>query len=235
MTGIRKTDATTEDCLQARQSRVSQKKAQLEHLETLAENVGQKFTYIETDFIKALRRGYCVELQEPTTILQPGVLVGLNSLLEQEGGITLPTGEVIQRHPEAVVVITTNTDYEGCRQLNQSVTDRMNLVLDIELPSPEVMAERAMAVTKCDDDVLVSKMVQVVSDISSYCRDNGITDGSCGMRSLIDWINSTEITGDPHDSALKTVISKATSDPQDRGTLVSALLDPIFPPSKMAA
>jgi len=235
LTGIRKEGATTEECIQARLNLINHKKAQLQHLETLAENVGQKFTYIETDFVKALRRGYLVEIQEPTCILQPGVLVGLNSLLEQEGGITLPTGEVIQRHPEALVIITTNTDYEGCRTLNQSVTDRMNLVLDIELPAPEVMAERAMAVTKCDDDALVSQMVQVVNDISSYCRDNGITDGSCGMRSLIDWINSTEITGDAYDSALKTVISKATSDAQDRGTLVSAILEPIFPPRRRAA
>ena len=28
---------------------------------------------------------------------------------------------------------------------------------------------------------------------------NSITDGSCGMRSLIDWISSTQIQGDPYD------------------------------------
>lgn len=50
------------------------------------------------NFIKALKNGYLVEIQEPSTILQPGVLVGLNSLLEQSGTITLPTGEVILRH-----------------------------------------------------------------------------------------------------------------------------------------
>ena len=69
-------------------------------------------TYVETDFIKALKNGYVVGIiQEPSTILQPGVLVGLNSLLEQEGTITLPTGEVIRRHPDAVVVVTTNVGY----------------------------------------------------------------------------------------------------------------------------
>lgn len=52
--------------------------------------------------------------------MQPGVLVGLNSLLEQEGSITLPTGEVIDRHPDTVIVITTNIDYEGCRGMNRA-------------------------------------------------------------------------------------------------------------------
>ena len=96
---------------------------------------------------RALKHGYLVELQEPTTIIQPGVLVGLNSLLEQGGSITLPTGEVIHRHPDAVVVVTTNVSYEGCRGVNQSVLDRMNLTQDIELPAPEIMAQRAMSIT----------------------------------------------------------------------------------------
>ena len=98
--------------------------------------------------------------------MQPGVLVGLNSMLEQSGSITLPTGEIINRHPDAVVVVTTNISYEGCRGLNQSVIDRMSLVRDVELPAPEVMVQRAMSVTGCADDYLVSQMVQVVNDMA---------------------------------------------------------------------
>ena len=124
---------------------------------------------METDFIKALKNGYVIEIQEPSTIIQPGVLVGLNSLLEQSGSITLPTGEVIKRHPDAVVVVTTNISYEGCRGMNQSVIDRMSLVRDVELPTPEVMVQRAMAVTGETDEYLVSQMVQVVNDIADYC------------------------------------------------------------------
>ena len=165
---------------------------------------GQTYTYVETDFIKALKNGYLVELQEPSTILQPGVLVGLNSLLEQGGTITLPTGEVIRRHPDAVVVVTTNVSYEGCRAMNQSVVDRMSLVKDIELPSPEVMAQRVMAVTGATDEYRVCQMVEVVNDLATYCRKNSITDGTVGMRSLIDWVTSTEISGDPYTSALDT-------------------------------
>ena len=111
-------------------------------------------------------------LSQSTTIIQPGVLVGLNSLLEQGGSITLPTGEVIRRHPDAVVVVTTNVSYEGCRGVNQSVLDRMNLTQDIELPTPEIMAQRAMSITGCEDDVLVGRMVQVVTDMADYSSFN---------------------------------------------------------------
>ena len=187
---------------------------------------------METDFIKALKNGYLVEIQEPSTILQPGVLVGLNSLLEQSGTITLPTGEVIRRHPDAVVVVTTNVSYEGCRGMNQSVVDRMSLVKDIQLPSPEVMAQRVMAVTGAEDEYQVCQMVQVANDLADYCRKNGITDGTVGMRSLLDWVTSAEISGDPYASALDTIISKATADEEDREALITSVLDPVFAPKR---
>ena len=138
LTGVENQAATAQDCMALVLEKVTEKVRQLSA--TPAETSSQTYTYVETDFIKALKNGYVAEIQEPSTILQPGVLVGLNSLLEQEGTITLPTGEVIRRHPDAVVVVTTNVSYEGCRALNQSVVDRMSLVKDMELPSPEVMA-----------------------------------------------------------------------------------------------
>lgn len=231
LTGVEKPAACTRDCLAAVLEKVTAKVCELTAGYVSKDN-GQTYTYVETDFIKALKYGYVVEIQEPSTITQPGVLVGLNSLLEQGGSITLPTGEVICRHPDAVVVVTTNVSYEGCRGMNQSVTDRMSLIEDIELPPPEVMVQRAMSVTGCEDEYLVARMVQVVCDLSDYCRKNSITDGSCGMRGLIDWINSSEVSGDPYHSALCTVISRATSDEDDREALISAVLEPIFAPSR---
>ena len=103
------------------------------------------------------------------------------------------------------------------------------------LPAPEVMAQRAMSITGCEDDYLVGRMVQVVGDMSSFCHQNGIVDGSCGMRSLISWIMSTEVTGDPYASALRIVISKATSDEEDRNALIASVLEPVFAPKRKKA
>ena len=235
LTGHAKAGATSQDCMAEVMCQVTNKIQQLCRVDPETAKAGQTYTYMETDFIRALKHGYLVEIQEPTTIMQPGVLVGLNSLLEQNGTITLPTGEVIRRHPDAVVVVTTNVSYEGCRGMNQSVLDRMNLTQDIELPTPEIMAHRAMSITGCDDDSLVSRMVQVVNDMSDFCRKNGITDGSCGMRSLIDWVMSAEITGDPYTSALYTIISRATADEEDREAIITSVLEPIFPPKRKKA
>ena len=232
LTGVENLAATVQDCMSVVLEKVTEKVQALSKRTENRQSSGQNYTYVETDFVKALKHGYLVEVQEPSTIIQPGVLVGLNSLLEQEGSITLPTGEIIRRHPDTVVIVTTNVSYEGCRQMNQSVVDRMSLVKDIELPEPEVMVQRAMAVTGCADEYLVSQMVQVVNDMADYCRKNSITDGACGMRSLIDWVISAEISGDPYLSAKYTVISKATADEEDREALITTILDPMFAPKR---
>ena len=232
LTGVENLAATVQDCMSVVLEKVTEKVQALSKRAENRQSSGQNYTYVEMDFVKALKHGYLVEVQEPSTIIQPGVLVGLNSLLEQEGSITLPTGEIIRRHPDTVVIVTTNVSYEGCRSMNQSVVDRMSLVKDIELPEPEVMVQRAMAVTGCADEYLVSQMVQVVNDMADYCRKNSITDGACGMRSLIDWVISAEISGDPYLSAKYTVISKATADEEDREALITTILDPMFAPKR---
>lgn len=109
LTGLEKDDATSQECMAVVMEQVTAKVQALSKRTEEGQSSGQTYRYVDTDFIKALRYGYVIEIQEPSTIAQSGVLVGLNSLLEQSGSITLPTGEIIHRHPDAVVVVTTNT------------------------------------------------------------------------------------------------------------------------------
>ena len=110
LTGLEKDDATAQDCMALILDRVTAKVQALSKREESSRVTGgQTFTYTQTDFLEALKKGYVIELQEPTTIAQPGVMVGLNSLLEQGGSITLPIGEIIERHPDAVVMAILKT------------------------------------------------------------------------------------------------------------------------------
>ena len=174
LTGVENQAATAQDCMALVLEKVTEKVRQLSAAP--AETSGQTYSYVETDFIKALKNGYVAEIQEPSTILQPGVLVGLNSLLEQEGTITLPTG--------------------------------------------------------AEDEYQVAQMVQVVCDMADFCRKNGVMDGVVGVRSLLDWVLSAQISGDPYTSALDTVVSKAAADPEDREALITSVLDPVFAPRR---
>ena len=190
---------------------------------------GQHFRYVESPIMTALRNGYALEIQEAGSISKRGVLVGMNGLLDRCAGITLPTGEVVHRHPDSVVIFTTNgSDYAGCQDLNQSVISRMNLVMDIEAPDVNTMAERAMNVTGCTDKTLVTDMATCVQEISEHCKETLINDGCCGMRELISWVQSYMVCGDVLEAAKYTVLSSVSSDPENRADVFSTCLEQKF-------
>lgn len=190
----------------------------------------QGFRYVDTPFVQALRYGYVVEIQEPTVIANPGVMVGLNSLLDRCNSITLPTGEVIHRHPDCVVIVTTNVGYEGCREMNQSILSRMNLIMDFDQPDAATMTARVSKLTGCDDKGTIRQMVECLGDMIRCCREKSITDGSCGMRELIGWVQSFMIMHDVMAAAKYTVISAVSSDPENREEVLSSCLLPRFNP-----
>jgi len=192
------------------------------------ESSAQKFMYVDTPLIRAIRNGYCIEIQEPSIIANPGVLVGLNSLLDRCNTVTLPTGETIERHPDTVVIVTTNSDYNGCKDMNQSVISRMNLVYDIEDIGVSTMMERASGITGCTDLSALKKMAEAVKDMAERCKETMITDGSCGFREYVAWVQSYAIVGDFMESAKYTVLSAISADPENRAEIMSSCLEPKF-------
>ena len=177
-----------------------------------AQNGSNSFHYVDTPLVEAIRNGYVLELQEPTCIANPAVLVGLNGLLDQCKSITLPTGETVKRHPDTVIVITTNVDYAGCRGMNQSIISRMNLVIDLDEPDEQTLVKRVMGITGCKDKSAVTKMAQIVHKIHEYCQETSIRDGCCGVRELIAWVQSYMIIKDISEAAKYTVLSSVSSD-----------------------
>ena len=189
---------------------------------------GQHFRYVDTPLIQAIRNGYVIEIQEPTVIANPGVLVGLNGLLDRCASVVLPTGEIVKRHPDTVVIITTNINYAGCRDLNQSVISRMNLVIDLAEPDTDTLIGRVVNITGCKDTSVIAEMAKTVTEISEHCRETMITDGSCGVRELISWVQSYMISGNILESARYTVLSSASSDPENRAEIYSTCLEGKF-------
>ena len=198
---------------------------------------GKDFRLIESDFVKAIREGWVVEIQEAAAVTQPAVLTGLNKILNmaemKTNGLLLADGSRLTRHPDSVVIFTTNVDYEGCRQMNQSVLDRMNLIYDMELPDNETLFQRTKEKTgygkNTSEERTLKKMIEVIRMISDYLSNMGIV-GTCGPRALNDWVRSTQITGNAYKSGILAVVNKAASDPEDQEALISSCLATQFRP-----
>ncbi len=188
----------------------------------------QRFKYVDTPLVEAIRYGYLIELQEPTVIANPGVLVGLNSLLDRCNSVFLPNGEVINRHPDTTIVVTTNNDYAGCRPMNQSIISRMNLVIDLNEPDEETLVERVLGITGCTEKKAVRDMARVVKSISEYCKENQINDGCCGVRELIAWVQSYMICGDIEESAHYTVLASVSSSADNQAEIEDNCINTMF-------
>ena len=188
----------------------------------------REFEYVDTPLVDAIRNGYLLEIQEPSCIANPAVLVGLNGLLDQCKSITLPTGETVLRHPDTVIVITTNVDYAGCRGMNQSIISRMNLVIDLDAPDIDTLVQRVQGITGCKDTSAIRSMAEIVHSIHEYCHDASITDGCCGVRELIAWVQSYMICNSISEAAKYTVLSCASSDASCREEIKASCLDTVL-------
>lgn len=112
ITGIPKKDATPTECMAA-MFNLAQK--------SLDVNGGQqRFKFAPGQLIYALRDGGVWGFDEVTLPQNPGVVPALNPAMDSTQSITLPTGEVIHRHPDCIIVGTTNVDLEGCRNMNRA-------------------------------------------------------------------------------------------------------------------
>ena len=203
ITGKKKRDATEADCLAAIIQRAAAGGA---------DSGANGFHYVESPLIQAIRNGWVCEIQEPTVIAKPGVLVGLNGLLDSTSAVNLPTGETIRRHPDAVIIATTNISYEGCRDMNQSVLSRFQIKMDIHTPEDTILAERLRSMTGCPKSVKVPQILKAYHAVLNTLKTLYLTDGSVDLRTLADWISSYMITGSYMESAEMTIIPSATAD-----------------------
>lgn len=179
------------------------------------------YKFYPSEIVRAMEKGYLLEIQEPTVIRDASVLVALNSALEQNGMLNLPTG-VVRRHPDCVVIITTNRNYQGNRPLNESLRDRMQHAEKMDLPELSVMVARGLAKTGFQDQAIASKMAEIIRLLDTSARANAIK-GVAGMRSYFYWLNTVKNGHSPLNTLAVKVLYKLTTDPDELRLLQEAL------------
>lgn len=182
-----------------------------------------QYKFYPSEIVRAMEKGYLLEIQEPTVIRDASVLVALNSALEPNGMLNIPTG-IIRRHTDCVVVITTNRNYQGNRPLNESLRDRMQHAERMDLPAVEVMAERASAKTGIANQAVLLAMAEIIRLLDETSKTNAIK-GVAGMRSYLYWVNTLKQKQDLFQSLYPKVFYKLTTEPAELTILEEALED----------
>jgi MoxR-like ATPase len=186
-----------------------------------AENEVVEYRFYPSEIVRAYQKGYILEIQEPTVIRDAAVLMALNSALELDGSINLPT-EIIRRHSDFIVVITTNRSYTGCRPLNEALRDRVQHTEKMDLPSKEIMIERAIAKTDYTNQIVLEILADAIILLDNTARANAIK-GVAGMRSFFYWTDAVAAGASVKESLYHKVIYKITTDSEEIKILEEAL------------
>lgn len=185
------------------------------------DNKAVQYQYFPSEIVRAYENGWLLEIQEPTVIRDAAVLMALNSALEPDGSINLPT-RIVHRHPDFIAVITTNRGYNGCRPLNEALRDRVQHAEKMDLPSLQVMVERAACKTGCADIELLQTFARVIILLDKAAKANAIK-GVAGMRSYFYWIDAVLQGTAPIEALYHKVIYKMTTDAEEISLLEQAL------------
>ncbi|KWX77117.1 AAA family ATPase [Paenibacillus jilunlii] len=180
-----------------------------------------EYRFYPSEIVRAYQHGYLLEIQEPTVIRDAAVLMALNSALELDGSLNLPTG-IMRRHPDFIAVITTNRSYAGTRPLNEALRDRVQHTEKMDLPAKEVMIERAISKTGYTDKRVLGVLAEIIMVLDSTARANAIK-GVAGMRSFFYWADAVACGASAKESLYHKVIYKITTDPEEIRLLEDAL------------
>lgn len=184
------------------------------------------FKLVKSQLIEGVSKPSVVEILEPTLIANAGVLPTLNSLLDETGKTTLVDGSVIDINPNSIIVFTTNMDYAGCKDLNESLKSRATTIIDFDELSDAEMVNRVLS--RADTKQLIKEnnikmpdarkvanlMARTRSQIESYVREQFISGAVFGYREFAGWFKKWLYTGDIRKSAESTIITHISGDPE---------------------
>lgn len=172
ITGEYKEDVTEEECYEAFFS---------------SSDSGVSYETVESDFVKAVENGWLVTIEEFTNVRDAGVAMIINQLMDGYQSITLPTGRVIKRHPNCVIVFAANVDEQHCGELEASTLSRLKPMYKIETPSVEETIDRVKKITGYDDMGDLRQMTETAKKLSDFIVERQFN-GVCGVRELCSWI-----------------------------------------------
>ena len=103
-----------------------------------------RIIFRESHVTKAIRYGGAVVFEE-INFAKPAYLAFLNSLLDDNGFVRLDNGEVVRRHQNFRFFATMNLGYFGTKELNQSLYNRFNIIVEIASLADEAIVKMLVA------------------------------------------------------------------------------------------
>lgn len=151
-----------------------------------------RIIFRESYVTKAIREGGAVVFEE-INFAKPQYLAFLNSLLDDNGLVRLDNGDVVHRHPHFRFFATMNLGYFGTKELNQSLYNRFNSIVEIAALSDEAISR--MLTTRVPECApMVSKLLGVYHKLKKRTETEEL-DAVISPRNLENWARLAKYDG----------------------------------------
>lgn len=166
-----------------------------------------EFVWQDGVLTKAVRNGYCIILEE-INFARPGVLGKLNSLLDENRQIDLPTGEVLIAHPNFRIIATCNVAYEGTNRFNKALINRFEdctVFKDVDRSKAiEIIKSR----TGYKNMVKMDPILNVYEALKKYSKEQNLN-LVISMRQLLNIFSNGKYYTNAYDAVLRIMVNGA--------------------------
>lgn len=233
ITGKEKEDAELSDVVFAYADAVAAEKVKT----TKSSKSGISYKFVESVFCQAIEHGWLVTIEEFTNCRDAGIAMVINQLMDGYQQITLPTGKVIKRHPNSVIVFASNVDEAQCGEFEASTLSRLKPMYKVDMPTKDEMIKRVKSMTGFNDVPTLNKMADVINALQKYVKEHALV-GVCGVREFAGWVlqfqANKEFDNNETDSfnlltaALETIVPSASPHEEDIADIRRDIIEPML-------
>lgn len=234
ITGKDKEDAELSDVVSAYADAVAAEKVKATKKSSKS---GISYKFVESVFCQAIEHGWLVTIEEFTNCRDAGIAMVINQLMDGYQQITLPTGKVIKRHPNSVIVFASNVDEAQCGEFEASTLSRLKPMYKVDMPTKDEMIKRVKSMTGFNDVPTLNKMADVIIALQKYVKEHALV-GVCGVREFAGWVlqfqANKEFDNNETDSfnlltaAMETIVPSASPHEEDIADIRRDIIEPML-------
>lgn len=184
-----------------------------------------QYKYIPSTIVRAIQNGWLLELQEPSCMLQQGMLSCLFDVLDKEsiGALNTVCG-TIYRHPDFMVIATTNRKYKGTKPLNEAARSRFQYFCKMDTPSLEVIMQRVAKKVGLMDMELVHDIADIFKKLEGCALEINAS-GAATLRGLYAFADAIKRKKDITFALERYLLYSITTDEDEIDELKASLED----------